>query len=70
VDDDICQKSFQYQKNKTIMPMNRIEKILFPSLDRWQRRRQTKTIIAAVLAGLVLSGLVGLVMVLKNSSLH
>lgn len=52
------------------MPMNRIEKKLFPSLDRWQRRRQTKTIIAAVLAGLVLSGLVGLVMVLKNSSLH
>jgi hypothetical protein len=50
------------------MPMNRLGKILFPRLERWQRRRRVVMIIATVLTGLVLAGLVGLVMVLKNHS--
>jgi hypothetical protein len=50
--------------------MNRLGKILFPRLDRWQRRRQVKMIVVAVLIGLAFAGLLGMVMVLKNSPLN
>jgi hypothetical protein len=49
------------------MPLNRLEKILFPRLERWQRRRRLKMIAIVALTSLVLAGLVVLVMVLKNS---
>lgn len=50
--------------------MDRLGKILYPNLDRWQRRRQVKMILIAIFTGLVFAGLVGLAMVLKNSSLN
>jgi hypothetical protein len=50
--------------------MNKIGKMLYPRLDRWQRRREIKRIMAAVLSGLFFAGIVGLMMILKNHSPH
>jgi hypothetical protein len=49
------------------MFMNSLGKILFPRLDREQGRREVKTILIALLVGLVFAIIVGLVMILKNS---
>ena len=49
------------------MPIDLLGKVLFPNLERWQRRRQVKMILFSILAGLILGGLVVLAMILKNS---
>lgn len=56
------------RNNNPIMPMNLLCKILFPSLDRWQRRRQLKMILIGTLTGLLLAGLIVMMMVMKNHS--
>jgi hypothetical protein len=47
--------------------MDKLGKILYPRMDRWQRRRQIRTVFLAIFAGLILAGLVGLGMIFNNS---
>jgi hypothetical protein len=49
------------------MPFNFIGKVLFPSLQPWQRRRQLKTMLYVLFGALVFAALVGGVMFMVNS---
>jgi len=46
--------------------MDKIGKILYPRMDRWQRRRQIRMVYIAIFAGLVLAALIGLGMIYNN----
>jgi len=39
--------------------MNSLAKILFPNLQRWQRRRQMQSILLALAVGLAMASMVG-----------
>ena len=49
------------------MPLNFLGKVLFPRLEPWQRKRQARAIVWAVLTAIVFAAVVVAVMFLVNS---
>ena len=48
------------------MPIDRLGKLLFPRLQLWRRRREIKTILAALLIGFIFAAIIGAIILLKN----
>ena len=49
------------------MPMKFLGKVLFPRLAPWQRKRQTKIIMVAILTAVIFAALVVVIMLFENS---
>ncbi len=47
--------------------MNQLEKILFPRLQPWQRKRNLKTILFVLAVSITFAAVIGAVMYLRNS---
>lgn len=49
------------------MPMKLLGKILFPHLAPWQRKRQIKIMVWAILTAVIFAAIVVAIMLLQNS---
>jgi len=49
------------------MPLNFLGKVLFPRLEPWRQKRQTKAILWAVLTAIIFAAVVVGIMFLENS---
>ena len=47
---------------RSFMPIDALGKMLFPDLQRWERRRRMKFILRVLMAAVVLGGTVGIMM--------
>lgn len=48
-------------------PMNQLEKLLFPHLQPWQRKRNLKTILFVLAISIIFAAIIGAMMYFRNS---